>query len=282
MTFLALIIALVLMQAWGSGNRVQHDAWFHSLQGTVAEWGLSPGIRLAVVVLLPVLLAQLLLNALEPLMFGLLWIALATLILLYSMGRRDFHELLERYRSQCRREDFEGAYLTTLSELGWAEESDDPVSAQQVHALVQRGFLYEGFQRWFAVMFYFVLLGPVGALAYRLLHLCRHRFEPERVEQCLYLADWIPVRLLAAAFSIAGDFVASRDQLLHAVVNRTMAAPQLLQSVSLPALGSDKQAPAEGEPFGEFAAMQNREMASLLYRSAACWVAVIALLVLFT
>jgi len=280
MTFLALILALALMQAWGSGNRVQHDGWFHSLQARVAGWGLPPGIRLAVVILLPVLLAQLLLNALEPVMFGLLWIAMATLLLLYAMGRRDFHELLERYRGQCHREDFEGAYLTTLSELGWAEESDDPVSAQQVHALVQRGFLYEGFQRWFAVMFYFVLLGPAGALAYRLLHLCRHRFEAELVERCLYLADWVPVRLLAAAFSLAGDFVASRDQLLHAVIDRTLAAPQLLQSVSLAALGGDAHAPAEGQAFGEFAAAQNKEIASLLYRSAACWVVVIALLVL--
>ena len=160
MTFLAMIIALVLVQAWGSGNRVQHDDWFHSLQARVASWGVLPEIRLAALVLLPALALQLLLNMLEPLLFGVLWIALATFVLLYSMGRRDFHELLERYRTQCRGEDFEGAYLTTLVELGWTAESDDPVSPSDVHALVQRGFFYEGYQRWFAVLFYFVLLGP--------------------------------------------------------------------------------------------------------------------------
>ena len=280
MTFLAMIIALVLVQVWGSGNRVQHDDWFHSLQRRVASWGLLPEIRLAALVLLPALALQLLLNILEPLLFGVLWIALATFALLYSMGRRDFHELLERYRTQCRGEDFEGAYLTTLVELGWTAESDDPVSPSEVHALVQRGFFYEGYQRWFAVLFYFVLLGPAGALAYRLLQLCRNQFEAQLVERALYLVDWIPARLLAAAFSLAGDFVASRDTLFHGVTNTSLEAPQLLQTVGQDALGAGLDVPNPDEPFGEYAAGQNLELASLLYRSAACWVALVALLVL--
>ena len=93
-----------------------------------------------------------------------------------SFGRGDFQELLERYRSQCAHGDFEGAFLTTLSELDWATARDDPGSPKEVHALVQRGFTYDGYQRLFAVLFYFVLLGPAAALAYRLLQLGRHHF----------------------------------------------------------------------------------------------------------
>jgi len=282
MTFLAMIIALVLVQVWGSGSRVQHDDWFRGWQSRIAAWSIAPTVKLAAVVLLPVALAQIILDAVQPVLFGLLWIALAVFLLLYSFGRRDFHELMERYRGQCHSGDFEGAYLTTLSELGWTSEKDNPVSPQEVHALVQRGFFYEGYQRWFSVLFYFVLLGPGGALAYRLLQLCRHNFEAALTERCLFLLDWVPARLLAAAFALTGDFVGSRDKLLEALLEVSAQADQLLYVVGTAALGN---APAQdsvdpGDPgFGESAARQNREAGSLLSRSAAAWVAVISLAV---
>ncbi len=280
MSFIALIIALLLLQAWGSGNRVQHDGWFDGLAVRLRESGLPPALCLAVAVLGPAVLAQLALDSVAPVLFGLPWIALAVLLLLYSMGRRDFHALLDRYRQQCRHQDFEGAYLTTLSELGWATSRDDPGSAGEVHMLVQRGFFYEGYQRWFAVLFYFVLLGPAGALAYRLLQLSRHHFDPEWVDRCLFLVDWIPARVLAAAFSLTGDFVGSRDELMQGLVDVKLAAPDMLQSVGRASLDLDDAA-FEGAPdAGAVASRQIDETASLLFRSAACWVVVISLLVL--
>ena len=280
MTFLAIIIALVLVQVWGSGSRMHHDNWFHDWQSRVANWGVARQLKLALVVLVPVVLAQLVLNALAPLLFGLLWIALAVVLLLYSLGRRDFHELMERYRHQCRSADFEGAYLTTLSELGWATPEDDPGSPREVHAMVQRGFLYEGYQRWFAVLFYFVLLGPAGALAYRLLQLCRHNFESDLTEQYIAVADWVPSRLLAAAFALSGDFVGSRDRLLDCLVDFSAEAGQLLYDVGMAALGSEPAQPSDELAFGQGAAVQNKDIGGLLSRSAVCWVAVISLMVL--
>ena len=32
-----------------------------------------------------------------------------------------------------------------------------PLAAEQVNTLVQRSFAYEGYQRWFAVLFYFAV-----------------------------------------------------------------------------------------------------------------------------
>lgn len=286
MSFLAIIVALVLVQAWGSGGRVHRDEWFYNWQSRVASMGLMAPLTLALAVLAPVVLAEILLDALHPVLFGLLWIGLAVLLLLYSFGRRDFHQLMERYRHQCRSGDFEGALLTTFSELGWASPKDDPGSAEQVNTLVQRSFAYEGYQRWFAVLFYFAVLGPAGALAYRLLQLGRHRFEPEITEQCLFLLDWVPARLLAVTFVVTGDFVNSRDKLLDSIFDPSQHASQLLYRVGTSALGemTSPQEAADADPqlaFGAQAAVQNRELGSLLQRSAVCWVAVLALLVLF-
>ena len=280
MSFLAMIVALILLQAWGSGNRVQHDEWFTRLAKRAEGWALPGAVRLGLLLLLPAILAQLALDLVEPILFGLPWIGLAAFLLLYSMGRRDFHALLERYRQQCENEDFEGAYLTTLSELGWASSGENPGSPPEVHRLVQRSFFYEGYQRWFAVLFYFVLLGPAGALAYRLLQLCRHTFEPELVEKCLFIVDWVPARILAAAFALTGDFVGSRDDFMETAFDGSLGAAHLLQRVGRAALDMDDEAPAAAEGFGLFAARQSAELASLLSRSAACWIAIIALLVL--
>ena len=109
MTFLAIIVALILTRFWGSAKPVQRDQWFRHWQSALANVGVGAVGRLVLAVGLPGLVAQGVLNVLEPWFFGLTWIALAVVLLLYSLGRRDFHQLMVDYRSYCRNGNFEGA-----------------------------------------------------------------------------------------------------------------------------------------------------------------------------
>ena len=110
MSFLALLVALVLSRAWSDYGQVLHrDGWYERWQAQMRSLGLSPPVRLLPEVLLPVLAVQLALEALQPLLFGRAWIAAAAMVLLYSLGRGDLGAESERYRSQCRRGDFEAA-----------------------------------------------------------------------------------------------------------------------------------------------------------------------------
>ncbi len=272
MTFLALIIALVVLQAWGSGSRVQVDGWFDSWSALVGGWNLPGALALALAVLAPAAVAGVVTDALAPVLFGLLWMAAAVLVLLYSLGRGDYQAQLDDCGRQCREGDFEGAFLATGAGDGAAS------TPQEVQRMAQRFLVYEGFQRWFAVVFYFMLLGPAGALAYRLLHLCRERLEPELAARCLFVADWVPARLLAAAFVLTGDFVGSRDELLDALQNPAREAGELLQQVGDAALSSPT---VPEENFGEWAAQRCDELGSLLKRSAGAWLVVISLFVVF-
>ena len=179
MTFLAMIIALVLQQAWGGSNPVHTDDWYRSWYSEVRRWGVPPAIKLTLAVLAPALLAYVILDALEPVLFGLLWIGAAVWLLVYALGRGDFREQMDNYRRQCLGGNFEGAFLAAGAQMGHAAEGEDPASEEEVHCMVQRALLYEGFQRWFAVLFWFFVLGPAGALAYRLLQLCHDELEPE-------------------------------------------------------------------------------------------------------
>ena len=82
---------------------------------------------------LPVLLVHLALEALRPLLFGLVWIAAATLVLLYALGRGSLGAEAERYRSQCRRGDFQAALQIPDLELILELTGDSDILAEIYH-----------------------------------------------------------------------------------------------------------------------------------------------------
>ncbi len=269
---IALIAGFVLVGLLG--------AWFLRWRRRVAAYGLGPGLQLLLVAALPALLAHWLLHLLQPLLFGLLWIPAAAALLLYSFGRGDFRQLQERYRDQCRRGDFEGAWLRASAEIGLDASGSDPRDSTQAHATIQRALLYEGYQRWFAVLFYFFLLGPAGALAYRLLQMAARNIAGQLPQRCLFLADWIPARLLAATFSLTGDFVGSSDEFLAGALDVRGDAADMLFLVAQAAAGVPAPVGVDDAVFGSGAADQSEAFAGLLSRSAASWVVVISLVIL--
>jgi AmpE protein len=283
MLFLAGVVAIVLLQLWGTAERVHRDSWFDSWRKKLLRSGLSGGGGLLLAVALPALLVAVVLGLVAPILFGLLWIGLAAFLLLYAFGRGDFQATMARYRGHAFSGDFEAAYLEASQVFAWDEQHESPGSAAEVHVLVQRALLYEGFQRWFAVLFYFVVLGPAGAVAYRLLQLAGDDFGAQRRQLWLFYADWVPARLLAAAFSITGDFLGSRSALLNGMKDTSQPAQELLYTVASAALHFDAPSrPAGQEGYDALAVSQNREIGSLLARSAACWVVVLSLVVLIS
>ncbi|MBE9539114.1 MAG: regulatory signaling modulator protein AmpE [Proteobacteria bacterium] len=281
MNFIAMIFALVLLQVWGSASRVHQDDWVRRLQTFATDLGMSRFVGFVFSIAAPVLLVHLLLNALQPLLFGLLWIAAAVLILLYSFGRGDFQALLGRYRNYCQSENFESAYLDAQSELFYEPGEEGPASPQEFQQQIQRCLLYEAYQRWFAVLFYFVLIGPEGALAYRLLQLCVHGSEEEMTKRVLFYADWVPARLLAATFTLAGDFIRSSDVFIASFKESTETAASILLVTARAALGAQGADDVESENgFGDVAGSQLAEMEALLTRSATSWLVIISVLVL--
>lgn len=276
MKFLAVVIALVMFRAGTGVHAVQQDGWFERWQERVSGWQLVPWMGLGVVVLAPVLIAIGVLDALDDMLFGLPWIFAAVVLVLYALGRGDLEQLQSRYRMQCQSGDFEAAMLGFLPEPA---ADDPPMSARDVHRSVQQVLFYEAFQRWFAVLFYFVIAGPAAAFAYRLIQLSRERFEPALVARVLLIVDWIPARLLAATFAIAGDFVRCRTVLADAVLDPGKPADELIYAVGSLA-SAPGTLPQEDEFSSAIAASEHDEAAELVTRSGVVWVAALALLVL--
>jgi AmpE protein len=278
--FLALIIALLTLKTLGNVERFHHDNWFHALQGRLSSWPLPEMAQVLLTVLLPVLVAHFLLQSLAPLLFGLLWLVLAVMLLIYDFGREDYGSLYRRYTGYLHNGDSEGAWHHASEEL--FDELDDSTidDAAKLHHQLQRELLYQGYQGLFAVLFYFVLLGPVGALAYRLLQLYGQRTGNAAASCLQFYADWLPARVLVVVFSFLGDFLRSRDQMLTALLEWDMEPRAMLLGVANAASGYEADS-VEQDLSGPVVAAAITDNAALLSRSTVAWVVLVALYVVF-
>jgi AmpE protein len=288
-TFLALIIALILLQYWGSASPVHMDDWFHDLVKKLSGSGLSVTLQFALAVLLPALLVLWVQTLVAGLLFGALSLALMVFVLLYGFGRGDFEALVGQYREYCQRGDFEAAYLFAREEIPGGAAEDCSSNPEQLHRWMKERICYMGFERWFGVIFYFAILGPAGALAYRLLHLYSELNEDptpaEMVSRVRYFVDWVPARLLVFAFALTGDWVGSREQVMTSLQDTTTANSEVIADAAHAALGLKATvfsgSNGDTDAFAEVGDWEINQLQSLLRRSAVAWVVVLSLLVLF-
>ncbi|WP_103308367.1 MULTISPECIES: regulatory signaling modulator protein AmpE [unclassified Pseudomonas] len=235
MSFLVLLLAVWIEKFSALRQRVQRDGgWLLELNKLEASprWVNRPWLVLTVMVLLPVALLALLLWVLEPVAYGLLALPVHLLVVIYSLGRGDLLAALGPFRDAWRREDLQAAAHVAKRDLDI--EADD---GEQLLERVQGHLLWQAYQSFFAVIFWYFLLGPVAALSYRLLALAaEHSQNPgvaERAAQMRHAFDWVPVRLLAASFALVGNFVAVSRVMLHELLNWNISAADLIDKVGL-------------------------------------------------
>lgn len=282
MEFLTLLIVLGLLQLWGSGGPLQRDQWFYDFSERVKGVIQWPRIRLLVIVGLPVLLLLLLQDFFETLLFGLLSLLLYVGVLLFSLGRGDFSENIQNYLAAWGHGNFESAYRHARL-IGDIEQGETISDSASLHEHVRSGMLYEGYERWFAVIFWFLLLGPAGALGYRLSFLAARSpvldfADHQLAMRFVHYLDWIPARLLVLTFSLTGNFVSSFGRGWQALLDNQPVS-ELLEGAALAALssGEKQEYPEDPDHFNECAREELVALQALLSRSVVCWLIIIAL-----
>lgn len=281
MEFLAILIAWAAVQFWGSGGVVQQDAWLARWRGVLSGLG-SSSLRLGLSIALPLAVLALLLGLFQGVLFGLIEFLLWTLVLLYSLGRGDFQILLRMYRNSWLHGDLAGAYHHGQSFSAELCESGAD-NALQLHHSVRRAILYQGFERWFVVVFWFVLLGPLPALAYRLLFLVladgkTAQDERNLAAQLVFYLEWLPVRVLGFSFGLVGNFECCMVRLrkLAGTAQPALEVLDELAECAVPDIRQDSQ--VDGEQFTRDALLELDAIQNLLTRSLVAWIVVIALL----
>jgi AmpE protein len=232
-----LLLALWIEKFSALRHRVQRDGgWIRELNKleTSTRLARQPWLVLTILVLFPVALLALLLLVLEPVAYGLLALPVHLLVVIYSLGRGDLLGGLGPFRDAWRREDLQAAAHVAKRDLDICADS-----GEQLLESVQGHLLWQAYQSFFAVIFWYFVLGPVAALAYRLLALAQeHGQNPalvERAAQLRHAFDWLPVRLLAASLALVGNFVAVSRVMLHELLNWNISAAQLINRVGLAA-----------------------------------------------
>ncbi len=229
MEFLAILVALGIVQLRGS-TPLQHDRWYAGYRRWVAA-RLHGIPRQAVLILVPVIAVVLLQRAASGRLFGLAELALFVLVLLYALGRGNLAAALTDYLQRWSRGDFQAAFRQLSTEAaGGLPEPDAVVHPQALHELARRRLYYRHFERLFAVLFWFVVLGPAGALVYRIVVLER---EASRGESGLPAGPASAVVVEPVGGAVDDVAAAAVDDVEAAAVAEPAAVPAAVEESAL-------------------------------------------------
>ena len=272
MSFVVLLLAILVEKFSGVRQRLQRDGgWLRELHKLEASSRLAnkPWWVLIILIALPAAVLALLLVVLHPVAYGLLALPIHLLVVIYSLGRGDLLAGLGPFRDAWRRGDLQAANHVAERDLSITADS-----GEQLLEKVQGHLLWQAYQSFFAVIFWYFLLGPVVVLSYRLLALAaEHSQNPalvERAEQLRHAFDWLPVRLLAASFALVGNFAAVSRVMLHELLSWDISAAQLIDKAGCAA--AEIPAPQAG-PEG---VSSLDTLWALLLRAAVLWYACFA------
>ena len=246
MKFIVIVIGVLIIKRMGSLSQLQQDGWYRDWVVRLAsfEWLKSkPSVRLLLSVLVPVLLLASVLLLLDNHWFGIPVFVLSFLVFLYSLGRGNLEEQVEGYQEDLNRDDLQAAYhdaavFNSAREVGEAENST------QLHQEAVGSISYRYFERYFAVIFWFVLAGAPGALLYRLLvlrsdmNLDSEQEDKYRVQHGLHLMEWLPARLLGLSLAFVGNFTACLDSWRASVLSGSMSTVDVIEDYVSAALYS--------------------------------------------
>lgn len=148
--------------------------------------------------------------------------------------------------------------------------------------LLMTAFYRASLQRVFSILFWFVILGPVGAVLYRMIQKLSvyHASEVMSKVQVFassitFILDWVPARLLALSFCLAGHFMDIFTQWRATFKSGVKDTYQVLYSCGHIAIRAD-EAVDDVVVLAQF-----DEAYYLVCRSLFIWLVVLALIILF-
>ncbi len=228
MIFLSLIAVLgILYWSNNAASMLQRDGWFIWLLNRLRALPAASSFPLLPMIfafVLPLLIMMVSIWAIVHFLSENFLFFLYVPVLLYSLGRGNFLAEVGQYVALVNRGDSVAARkwiddLCGRADCGMVFSAAD--DWKSLHAQALRVISYRGFERAFAVLFWFVIAGAVGALLYRLSAIYREQTIPNSNEAALadrwlWLIEFPAVRLMGLTWAFVGNFDGGplRDSLL--------------------------------------------------------------------
>jgi len=194
------------------------DPYFDRADSAMAGQTGLPAVLVAIgLIALPVLPVLLVAHWLDPQLLGLLQFAFAVFVLLFAFGPRDLQDEVDDYAAALERHDRDEALRRGKELL----ESSPTLLGLGVREAVEEAVFIQANNRIFGVIFWFMVLGAGGAWLYRVSDMLRRRVAFEAARQGVPrirgdlgsvltlvhgVLSWLPARLTALAYALAGSF----------------------------------------------------------------------------
>lgn len=216
MIILSLVIALVAERFLGPYLYLRQFAWFEIYAQRLrarfksnAFWDGPLGI--VATLALPLLVVAIVQYLLQGVVLNLLALVFGVLMLLYCLGPRDLDADSEAYTAAVEEGD-EARAQTAASDLLGGAAPPDPWTRTRA---VTDAILSQSNERLFGVVFWYAVLGPLGAALFRLAAVLRDNalnLVDEEVGYRLaalrlyHILGWLPARLVALSYALSGSF----------------------------------------------------------------------------
>jgi len=291
MVFVVFLLAYIIRRQLDSRNRLDGDvlwrAWFH--RGAKIQAGKEDAITSGLIwVLLPGLALVGVVCLLEWYGFRLAAYPLELIVLVLLMGAPGWRHQLRDYSEAWSRGDMQAAWRHIQNRLP-PEERGAALSPEAMHLSLSKALVIGVFERFFLVVFWYVVGGIGAALVARGLVALSEQWPQQaaraRFRTLANLASWIPARLLSCTLGLAGDLAGwSREakKVLPGFGRKTSEVLMISANGSLTGYALDPAQFARLHP-DEWTSFGGRSLAAirgLLNRSMLVWICVAALLVI--
>lgn len=296
MTMIAILISLVIERTMESLRQYRSFAWFESYQQRLLGWLAQPFWQspwgVLVIILPPVIITGWLDHGLSSLLLGLVSLLFNIAVLWYCIGPEDLDEQVDAYLAALEEDDHEKARV----EAGRIIHGEVPSNLADIQTRLGESILVQANERVLAVIFWFVILGPMGAVLYRLTCYSARRSQlqnPEYLDAMQRLHNilaYVPAYLSALGYALAGSF----DHAWHGWQRYQETVPDdwqqrsehLLVTVGMGALRlepvdieSASETPEVERPALDQTALHDhiKSVLALVWRTLVIWVVLIAL-----
>jgi membrane protein required for beta-lactamase induction len=200
---------------------------------------------------------------------GIIELAIGFAVLWFCFGPTPLQESLVQYLKK----DAD----PVASEQALKATAGDLVNGESFYRSVSGLIFWQAHERFFGVIFWFLVLGPVGALLYRMISWLQEsaprlqaEFYPQyahHVYQLYWIVAWIPSRLAALSYTLTGNFLPGFDTWKNDLVKADRCREVLVDS-GLASLTHEPAANATRE--------ENLKAQGIVQRGILIWVLVAA------
>ncbi|HEX4044276.1 MAG TPA: regulatory signaling modulator protein AmpE [Gammaproteobacteria bacterium] len=272
MIFIATLTTL-LIERFFDWSHLRHWKWYTKLQQTLAAklYGHTT-LVLVISVVIPLIIIGTIQLLLKNWLYGIASLVFQFAVLFYCIGPRNFWADTFASINALQQADPEQAAQQLHTAFAIQELGD----TEQAHRQLTNHVFIEANRRLFAVIFWFAILGPLGAVLYRTVSLTAvNTQEPladlaQRARTVEAALDWLPIRVLTFLFALTGHFVHVLSSWRKKVLFTWDANNLLLAGCGMAALHNEKHGHVAEDGSTERAAV------SLVDRTLVVWLIIVA------